>query len=95
MAKRITNEDIERINEAYLHFGTYAAAARAVGCSPSTVKKYVVEDYKPVSRPTEVRSISFPPIEEVIKKLQNGIKLSCLTPREKQDLKEVWRGMNF
>lgn len=95
MAKKITNEDIERINEAYLHFGTYAAAARAVGCSPSTVKKYVISDYKPVAGPTEVYSIQIPSVEETIKMLQNGEKLSCLTPREKRDLKEVWKGMNF
>lgn len=45
MPRRVTPEDIIEINEVYLEQGTYAATARIMGFSPSTVKKYILEDY--------------------------------------------------
>lgn len=95
MAKRIGVEEIKLINEAYLHYGTYAAAARAVGCSPSTVKKYVVDDYKVEPAAREYKEIVFAPIEDVIQSLQVIKSASCLTPREKTELKSIWKDMNF
>ena len=44
-AKRVTDEDIKKMNELYLEIGTYAGVAREVGFSGSTVKKYIVENY--------------------------------------------------
>ena len=41
MAKRITNEDILKINQLYLKIKTYAGVAREMEIAPSTVKKYV------------------------------------------------------
>ena len=38
-ARRVTDEDIKKMNELYLEIGTYAGVAREVGFSGSTVKK--------------------------------------------------------
>lgn len=41
MAKRVTEEDINKINEVYSKCKSYAETARLTGWSASTVKKYV------------------------------------------------------
>lgn len=48
MARRVTAKDIKLMNELYVKYGTYAAVAREVGFSPSTVKRYITPNYKPV-----------------------------------------------
>lgn len=39
--KSVQQEDIIQMNELYLTLKTYAAVARKVGFSPTTVKKYI------------------------------------------------------
>lgn len=95
MAKKIGEEEIRLINEAYLQFGTYAAAARAVGCAPSTAKKYVIDDYKTQPTSRDFKEISFASIEDTVTQLKSMQSVSCLTPREKKELKEIWKDMNF
>ena len=41
MAKRITSEEIVRINQLYEKYGNYAAVAREIGRSASAVARYV------------------------------------------------------
>ena len=41
MAKRVTEEDINKINEVYSKCKSYAETARQTGWSASTVKRYV------------------------------------------------------
>lgn len=53
MAKRITQDDIERINVLYKELKTYAAVARELGIAPSTVKKYVISDFSVVEQNIE------------------------------------------
>lgn len=45
MANSVQKEDIIKMNELYLELKTYAAVARKVGFSPSTVKKYIILNY--------------------------------------------------
>lgn len=45
MAQRITPEKIEQINELYLKLGVKKRVAEIVGCSPSTVSKYIIDGY--------------------------------------------------
>ena len=49
MASKITVEQIKQINDLYLKYKTYAAVAREIGVSASTVKKYVDPNYSPVN----------------------------------------------
>ena len=49
MAKKVTQRDIEQMNEAYLTIGTYSGVARALGWSASTVKRYINPNYTRVS----------------------------------------------
>lgn len=44
-ARKIGAEEIKEINELYLKLQTYAAVGRALGISPTTVKKYIIKDY--------------------------------------------------
>lgn len=45
---RVTQEMIVRMNDLYLELKTYAAVARKVGVSPTTVKRYINPNYKRV-----------------------------------------------
>ena len=65
MAGKVTQKDIERINDLYLELGTYAAVAREVGFSASTVKRYVIPGYQKVSIPIDHIPVSLPPIETI------------------------------
>lgn len=50
MAARITPEKIEQINELYLQLKVKKRVAEALGISPSTVSKYIVEGYQPKAK---------------------------------------------
>ena len=91
--KRVGPEDIIKINEAYLACGTYSGAAAATGWSASTVKKYVRPDYKSEQK-VEVINIELPPIEEIADKLPPWYDLTCLTPEEEQEIKQLWKEMS-
>lgn len=97
MAKRITEQDIEAINEAYLIYGTYSGAAKAVGCSASTARKYVIPGYKSKGIVASIPSvkIEIPQVDDIIITLRDGQNLSLLTSHEKQELRMVWARMNF
>jgi hypothetical protein len=62
--KRVGPDDIIKINEAYLACGTYSGAAAATGWSASTVRKYVISDYKSEQK-VEAVDIELPPIKEI------------------------------
>ena len=42
---KITPEIAEQINELYLEIGVKKKVAEIIGCSPSTVSKYIVPNY--------------------------------------------------
>lgn len=42
---KITPEIIEQINILYLELGVKKAVAERIGCSPSTVSKYIIPDF--------------------------------------------------
>lgn len=91
---KITQEIIIKINDLYLEKGTYAAVAREVGISPSTVKKYILPDYVPA---TEIVMQTLT-VEEIRGKedfvmsqddLTNPYIL-LLSPEEEEDMKKLW-----
>ena len=90
--KRVGPDDIIKINEAYLACGTYSGAASATGWSASTVRKYVISDYKSEQK-VEAVDIELPPIEEIAEKLPPWYDITCLTPEEEKEIKMLWKEM--
>jgi len=90
--KRVGPEDIIKINEAYLACGTYSGAAAATGWSASTVKKYVQPGYKSEQK-VEAVDIELPPIEEIADRLPPWYDITCLTPEEEKEIKQLWGEM--
>ena len=90
--KRVGPDDIIKINEAYLACGTYSGAAAATGWSASTVKKYIISDYKSEQK-VEAVDIELPPIEEIAEKLPPWYDITCLTPEEEKEIKQLWKEM--
>ena len=90
--KRVGPDDIIKINEAYLACGTYSGAAAATGWSASTVRKYVISDYKNEQK-VEAADIELPPIEEIAEKLPPWYDITCLTPEEEKEIKKLWGEM--
>ena len=88
--KRVGPDDIIKINEAYLACGTYSGAAAATGWSASTVRKYVISDYKSEQK-VEAVDIELPPIEEIAEKLPPWYDITCLTPEEEKEIKLLWK----
>ena len=86
MANKITQKDIENINDLYLEYGTYAAVARATGFAASTIKKYVVPGYKKITFCHS--SIEPKPINEL--SLPQGLKnRSDILLLNEEDLREI------
>ena len=90
--KRVGPDDIIKINEAYIACGTYSGAAAATGWSASTVRKYVISDYKSEQK-VEAADIELPPIEEIVEKLPPWYDITCLTPEEEKEIKQLWAEM--
>ena len=90
--KRVGPDDIIKINEAYLACGTYSGAAAATGWSASTVKKYIISNYKSEQK-VEVVNIELPPIEEIAERLPPWYDITCLTPEEEKEIKQLWKEM--
>ena len=51
--KKVTNEDILKMNQIYAEVGTYAETARQTGFSASTVKKYINPNFSSITRTPE------------------------------------------
>lgn len=90
--KRVTQDDIIAMNEAYLACGTYSGAAKATGWSASTVKKYIIDGYKSEQKVKAI-DIGLPPIEEIADRLPPWYDITCLTPEEEKEIKQLWGEM--
>ena len=57
---RVTEDEIIKMNELYLQYGTYSAVAREVGRAPSTVKRYIDPNFqKQEEAPKELEPIDW------------------------------------
>ena len=84
---KITNDIIIKINELYLELGVKTKVAKAIGCSPSTVTKYLIQDFTPIKDicTKEVKTIVLP-----LKTTIDWDSISCeLTEQEILDLEDV------
>ena len=94
MANKVTSEDIKRINEIYYKVHTYAETARQTGFSASTVKKYVIPGWQPVTNENIKRfDASTLPILDFSPFLNtnNFGELCILTESEKREMEELWK----
>lgn len=69
---RVSQDEIIKMNELYLEYGTYSAVAREVGRAPSTVKKYIDPNYVSQLVPVELKPINW-------EKLENAPIVNLLT----------------
>lgn len=98
MANKVTQTDITRMNELYLTLKTYAAVAREVGFSASTVSKYIVSGYKSVAERLKNRTPFTGEIKpltperiDAFKTLRGHWGLMCeLTEEEKEGMKTLY-----
>lgn len=84
---KITNEIIIKINELYLELGVKTKVAKVIGCSPSTVTKYLIKDFVPIKDicAAETKTIILPPKTTI-----DWDNISCeLTEQEILDLDDV------
>lgn len=93
MAKKVTTDDILKMNELYFKHKTFAAVARETGFSASTVSKYVDKNWKPIEA-ANVKKFDLSMLPEFSTEqfvgLDNYGELCALTEREKEKMKELW-----
>ena len=90
--RRVTEEDIIQMNEAYLLCGTYSGAAKATGWSASTVKKYIISGYtSQIDTAARKSMISLPDLDEVVVNLRQMAHATMLTSEEALEVTELWK----
>lgn len=94
----VDNDLIIKMNELYLQIGTYTGVSRALGGSPSasTVKKYIIPEYKPQS---EVTKISFswddvPKAKDIELKYSDFGDLCELAATEIAEIEKLWEELS-
>ena len=95
MASKVTQEDIINMNNLYLKLSTYAAVARETGFSPSTVKKYIIPNYKPVSDFIKRFEGNLPDLNYEIFRIENWCKLCELSEDERKEIEELWEELSL
>lgn len=93
MAKKVTTDDILKMNSLYFRYKTYAEVARQTGFSASTVSKYVDKNWKPIQiENIKHFNISMLPdfTTDMFVGVENYGDLCILTEREQEEIKELW-----
>lgn len=93
MAKKVTTDDILKMNELYYKYHTYSQVARETGFSASTVSKYVDKNWKPIQiENIKHFNISMLPdfTTDMFVGVENYGDLCILTEREQEEIKELW-----
>lgn len=95
MQRRITVEDIKKINELYYKYHNYAEVARQTGWSASTVRSYVDKNYNPVIEDQVRRFDPENDMPEFDEHLFDGIdnfgELCVLSEAEEEEIKDLWK----
>lgn len=95
MARKVTVEDIEKMNIEYLNCHSYAEVARRTGWAASTVKNYIYPDFGVVPE-SEIKR--FDPDKDmpqfttdIFKGLINYGDLCVLSEEEKDEIRDLWK----
>ena len=97
MAKRVQESDIARMLELYRELGTYAAVAREVGFSASTVRKYIIENNGTAATNVQVEikhfAVELAPLEDFSSSfaIPNWGDLCELSDDEFAEIKDLWK----
>lgn len=94
MARKVTLDDIRKMNDIYYECHNYAETARRVGWSAATVRQYIDKNYNPVTEDkihrfdleTEMPEFS----TEMFKGLDNYGALCTLSDDEYEEIKQLW-----
>lgn len=93
MAKKITEEDIIKINQLYYEIGVKSKVAKKLGMSAATVSKYIIPNWKPEEERNIIRFIGeVPGCDKFIEDLSTDGYLSIckeLTEEEWAELEEL------
>ena len=96
MAKRVTQEDIIKINELYLKLKNKSAVARETGFSPSTVSKYIIANYKSIDTIEQEKFTGeLPEFDESIFKIDDWTPLLEISDAEMDEICELWGELNL
>lgn len=94
MPRRITVDDIKKINELYYQYHNYAEVARQTGWSASTVRSYVDKNYNPVIEDKIKRfdpNTDMPEFDEsLFEGVDNFGDLCVLSDEEYEEIKQLW-----
>lgn len=94
--KVITQIEIKEINRLYAEKGTYAAVARIMGIAPSTVKKYVIKDYKIIDESTFIRfDRPLPEFNPEIFRIKDWSPLCELSTEETDEIRDLWKELEI
>ena len=93
MAAKITNDQKIQMNILYQKLKTYSAVAREMGCSPTTVKRYIIPNFiNPEENKSEIIQVKeLPPLDIEIFKNKSFGDLCILSDEEKDEIKELWK----
>ena len=99
MARKITIDDIHKINELYYKYHNYAEVARQTGFSASTVRSYVDHNYSPVLEEKIRRFDPHADMKEFDETLFDGVSnygdLCELSEEEFSEIKELWEELTI
>lgn len=90
MSRKVTNDDILKINRLYSKNHNYSQTARETGFSAGTVKKYIMKDFvDPDTLETKPFSSVIRPIEQI------EVVWDLLTEDEQDEIEELWREISI
>lgn len=98
MPKKVTQDEIVRMNDLYLVIGTYSGVARETGRSPSTVKRYIISDYTPQEEtPAAFDENLWSAAKEFVPDYVNFMKegFSLQTESEKEEMRTYWKELSL
>lgn len=98
MAKKITDEQKEQINELYCQIGVKSKVAKILGISPASVSKYIIEGYIPKEKRDEEKFQGQPQgFSKEILALDDGNSIAAalikLSSEEWAELKEMQKNI--
>lgn len=100
MGRTVVNDElIIKMNELYLLIKTYSGVSKALGGSPapSTVKKYIIPNYKPKAQVqlTKVTWENVAKVENIKLKYKDFGDLCELSPLENKEIEKLWEELSI